>query len=94
MNMNNNEENEKINIILRQTDYTIDIARDKLKEFNMDHILVIKDFFGIINKNQNKCNKSIQQEIYKQIKIKLDDSISEYNNKQYKKIESEINMNK
>jgi len=95
MNSKNEEEiNEKINIILRQTDYSYDIARYKLKEFDMNHILVIKEYFGLTSKNNVECNKSIQQEIYKQIRLKLDVSISKYNDSQYKKIESELNLNK
>ena len=40
----------KVQIILRQTDYSEDVAREKLKESNFDHILVIKSFMGITEK--------------------------------------------
>ena len=71
----------KINIILRQTNYTENEAIEKLNLFNNDTILVIKNYLGIQNKNITPPLKSINQEIYKQIRIKLDSSIVEYNKK-------------
>jgi hypothetical protein len=68
----------KIQIILRQTDYSEDVAREKLKETNFDHILVIKSFMGITEKKALPI-KSINQEIYKQLRYKLDSSMREYN---------------
>jgi len=68
----------KIQIILRQTDYSEDVAREKLKESNFDHILVIKSFMGITEKKTLPI-KSINQEIYKQLRYKLDSSMREYN---------------
>jgi hypothetical protein len=68
----------KIQIILRQTDYSQDVAREKLKESNFDHILVIKSFMGIIEKKAQPI-KSVNQEIYKQLRYKLDSSMREYN---------------
>ena len=38
---------EKIQIILRQTDYTEETAIMKLKEYNYDQIAVIKSYLGI-----------------------------------------------
>jgi len=68
----------KIQIILRQTDYSEEVAREKLKELNFDHILVIKSFMGITEKKALPI-KSINQEIYKQLRYKLDSSMREYN---------------
>ena len=68
----------KIQIILRQTDYSEDVAREKLKESNFDHILVIKYFMGITEKKAPPI-KSVNQEIYKQLRYKLDSSMREYN---------------
>ncbi len=48
--MNDTEEtdmNDKIQIITRQTDLSKDEIIQKLKEYNNDHILVIKSYFGI-----------------------------------------------
>lgn len=68
----------KIQIILRQTDYQEAVAREKLKESNFDHILVIKSFMGITEKKALPI-KSVNQEIYKQLRYKLDSSMREYN---------------
>jgi len=68
----------KIQIILRQTDYSEDVAREKLKGSNFDHILVIKSFMGITEKKTEPI-KSVNQEIYKQLRYKLDSSMREYN---------------
>lgn len=68
----------KVQIILRQTDYSEEVAREKLKETNFDHILVIKSFMGITEKKAPPI-KSVNQEIYKQLRYKLDSSMREYN---------------
>jgi lysyl-tRNA synthetase class II len=68
----------KIQVILRQTDYSEEVAREKLKESNFDHILVIKSFMGITEKKEPPI-KSVNQEIYKQLRYKLDSSMREYN---------------
>jgi hypothetical protein len=70
----------KVEIILRQTDLTEEVAREKLKEANFDHILVIKNFLGITEKKALPI-KSKNQEIYKQLRYKLDSSMREFNNK-------------
>ena len=57
-------------IIIRQTTYTIGEAREKLEEFNYDYIKVIKQFMGITEKKETKI-KSVNQEIYKQMRQKL-----------------------
>jgi hypothetical protein len=59
-----------INMILRQTDYTYEEARDKLEECNNDPILTIKNFLGISVK-ERKVETSINQEIYKQLRVKM-----------------------
>jgi len=79
-NINNTDSdtNKIIQIIIRQTDYSEEIAIEKLKEFNYDHIKVIKDFLGITEKKA--CNiKSVNQEIYRQLRYKLDSSMRDYN---------------
>ena len=71
--MDNTEEtdmNEKIQIIMRQTDLSKDEIIQKLKECNNDHILVIKSYFGIKNAPHKEVT-SINQEIYKQLRNKL-----------------------
>jgi hypothetical protein len=70
----------KIEIITRQTNYTMEEAREKLVENNNDHEKVIKLFLGIKDK-VNAPIKSINQEIYRQLRYKMDASMREYNNK-------------
>jgi hypothetical protein len=68
---------EKVQIILRQTDYTKEIAIEKLKENNFDELKVIRLYFGIAEKN-NKPIKTINQEIYKQIRYRLESNMRDY----------------
>ena len=70
----------KVQIILRQTDLSEDVAREKLREANFDHIVVIKSFLGITEKKALPI-KSKNQEIYKQLRYKLDSSMREFNSK-------------
>jgi len=69
---------DKVQIILRQTDYSEELAREKLKQHNFNEIAVIKSYFGINEKKPTKL-KSINQEIYKQIRYKLDSNMRDYN---------------
>jgi hypothetical protein len=78
------EIDEKIQMVLRQTDYTADQAKEKLEAFDYNEINVIKDYMGIDIKKQesnNKQSSSINQQIYKQIRTKLDGSMREYREK-------------
>ena len=67
----------KIQCILRQTDYTVEIAQEKLKEFNYDHLKVIKSYFGISDKKKETV-KSVNQEIYRQMRYRLDNNMRDY----------------
>jgi hypothetical protein len=68
---------EKIQKVMRQTDYTEEMARDKLKLFNYDEILVIKSYLGISDKKVQPI-KSVNQEIYKQLRYRLDSNMRNY----------------
>ena len=68
----------KIQIILRQTDYTEEKAREKLSAFNFDEMDVIRDYFGISKKKESKQITSINQEIYKQMRGHLDGAMKNY----------------
>ena len=72
-----NQIEEKIQKILRQTDYTYEEAREKLQEKNYDEIATIKAYLGIIEKKPTEI-KSINQEIYKQIRYRLNSNMQEY----------------
>ena len=68
---------ENIQIIMRQTDYTEEIAKEKLKEFNYDHIAVIKSYLGVTDKKAAPV-KYVNQEIYKQLRHRLDSNMRNY----------------
>lgn len=44
---------EKISLIMRQTNYSYEEARQKLLDCNNDPILTIKKYFGISDKEKN-----------------------------------------
>jgi len=69
---------EHIEVIMRQTNYNRETAIVKLQEHNNNHITVIKEFMGIPIKKSEPV-KSLNQEIYKQLRYKLDASMKEYN---------------
>ncbi len=68
---------EKIQKVIRQTDYSEDMAREKLKEYNFDEIATIKAYLGITEKKAPPI-KSVNQEIYKQLRCKLDSNMRDY----------------
>lgn len=67
----------KIDIILRQTDYTKEKAIEKLEQFDFDEIRVIKDYFGIQDKKAPQI-KSVNQAIYTQLRSHLDTAMRDY----------------
>lgn len=75
---NTNEQN--IRVVLSQTTYTEEEAIRKLAEYNDDVTSVIRDYMGIPQKKiKTEINhKSINQEIYRQIRTNLDKSMKEY----------------
>jgi len=76
-------------IVHRQTDYTVDQIMDKLIEYDYNHIDIIKDYMGINVKKTYKI-ESIQQEIYKQMRLKLDSATKDFNDGQYEKLKKEL----
>jgi hypothetical protein len=69
---------DKIQKILRQTDYSEVTAGEKLKEYNYDEIAVIKAYLGIAEKKAPPQVTSVNQEIYRQLRHKLDSNMREY----------------
>jgi hypothetical protein len=67
---------EKIRIVMNQTNYSETEAITKLEQFNGDYIKVIKDFMGIPEKKEEK--KTINQEIFNQFRIQLDNVTRSY----------------
>lgn len=75
---------EKVQILLRQTNYTEEVALEKLKEHNFDEIATIRTYFGISEKKTTPI-KSVNQEIYRQLRSKLDASMYDYREKEEQK---------
>jgi predicted DNA-binding protein (UPF0278 family) len=76
----------KVQKIMCQTDYTELLALDKLHECNGDEIQAIKQYLGIQPPSKPTQEiKSINQEIYKQLRYKLDSAMRTYNSKQDEK---------
>jgi len=68
---------EKIKKVIRQTDYNEETAKEKLIEHNFDEIATIKAYLGVNVKKKSSVN-SINQEIYKQLRYKLDSNMEDY----------------
>ena len=84
---------DKIQQILRQTNYTVEEIIDKLKQYDGDVISVIREYMGINTKTtQNKINSNqLNQEIYRQIRINLDGVMRQYREKNPMNIEQVAN---
>ena len=80
---------EMCEIVSRQTDYSLDEIKDKLIEYNYQYIDVIKEYMGI-EKEKPYVIASINQEIYKQIRHRLDAATKDYNSTQYDKLWKEL----
>lgn len=65
-------QNENIAIIVRQTDLTEDEAKNRLEQHNGDYIKVLEEFFGIKKKQSNTL--TVNQQIYKEIRTVMDDA--------------------
>jgi hypothetical protein len=67
--------------IMSQTNYSEEVARNKLNEYNNDYMKVLKEYMGIPEKKTVSTIKSVNQEIYKQIRCNLDQTMKEYREK-------------
>ena len=74
------EDTSSVDIICRQTDYTKEVALEKLKQYNYDYTAVIKDFMGIKPKSNPRC-PYVSQERYKVIRNELDNACRNYREK-------------
>ena len=76
------ERNDKyVRHIMSQTNYNETVAREKLQEFDNDFMKVLKDYMGIPEKKETTQIKSVNQEIYKQIRHSLDQTMKDYRDK-------------
>lgn len=64
--------NEIINIVLRQTDMSREVAENKLKENNYNFHKVIKDYMNPNPINVESKSINVQQEIFKEIRTMMD----------------------
>lgn len=86
-----NEELEQyVEKVMLQTNYTSEEAREKLRLFNCDYMRVIKDYMGIPDKKEERKIKSVNQEIFRQIRTNLDISMKAYRDKNPINIEQVI----
>ena len=69
---------EDIHFIMRQTNYTLEETREKLVVHNNNRLDVIKEYMGIPIQKTNPQIKSLNQEIYKQLRYKLDSNMEDY----------------
>ena len=67
--------------VMAHTNYTEEQSKEKLRLFNCDYMRVIKDYMGIPEKKEENKVKSVNQEIYRQLRTKLDSSMKEYREK-------------
>ena len=73
---------EIIQKIMAQTTYSEEDSKEKLRQFNGDFMKVLKDYMGIKVVEESKPKvKSVNQEIYRQIRHTLDNSMRQYRDK-------------
>lgn len=77
----NDDLKEHVKKVMSQTNYTEEQAIEKLKLFNCDYMRVLKDYMGISEKKNTPKVKSVNQEIFRQIRTNLDSSMREYREK-------------
>ena len=70
-----------VSIVMSQTNYTQEEAIEKLKLFNCDYMMVIRDYMGIPEKKLEPKVKSVNQEVFRQIRMTLDSSMKAYREK-------------
>ena len=67
-----------INKVVNQTNYSPEEAERKLVEYDFDAIKVIKLYLGGNKKDSQPQIRSVNQEIYKQLRHKLDSNMRDY----------------
>jgi hypothetical protein len=73
----NNEE--LVEIVLRQTTLSRDEVIERLEKNENNYVKVIEEFMGI-NKNKQKNNLTLNQQIYKEIRSVMDNSTNNFRN--------------
>jgi len=76
------------NRIMRQTDYSRDVALDKIKEHNMDIMSVVREWMGV--ESIQKKERSSNQMVFDEFRSFLDDaSINHYKKKELEQAQQE-----
>ena len=77
------EQEKKIHQISNQTTYSRELILQKLEEHNGDVISIIREYMGVKPKVEKKVvhQKSVNQEIYRQIRMTFDDGMRKYREK-------------
>ena len=68
--VSNEDLEERIQLVMRQTAYTQDVAREKLTACNYDAIKCIKAYMGITEK-KTPTQVSLNQQIYRELRTQL-----------------------
>ena len=68
--VSNEDLEERIQLVMRQTDYTQEVAREKLTACNYDAIKCIKEYMGIPEK-KTSSQVSLNQQIYRELRTQL-----------------------
>jgi hypothetical protein len=71
-----------IEMVMRQTTYTFDEAKDKLENNDNNYVKVIKEALGISEPKKDNSVQSVNQHIYKEIRGMMDTASSSYRNNQ------------
>jgi hypothetical protein len=61
-----------VDFVMKQTNYTREQSIEKLKLFNCDYMKVIRDYMNIPDKPNSSKVKSVNQEIFRQIRTTLE----------------------
>jgi len=69
--IDNDEIDERVQIVMRQTDYTTEHAKSALQKHNYDTMSCIREYLGVPEKKTQSKPVSINQQIYREIRHKL-----------------------
>lgn len=84
------ELNDACDFLMRHTDYTREIAIDKLVQYDMNTNIIIREWMGIPAPKQIDSNRSNNQKVFDEFRTFLDDAAIKY----YKKEDQKSNVGK
>lgn len=77
----NDDLSDYVKKVMSQTNYDEETAKLKLSQFGFSVTRVLRDYMGIADVKVSPKIKSVNQEIYRQIRYNLDSSMREYREK-------------